>query len=262
MRRSTIAVVAVAISVLTAASSNAYTVLSPGSIVDGQSITNWTAAWWTRFWQAPCGPSPPSCTSIDSATGNIAAAVNNNGPVFFGPTTNGDPAQGHVTINFSVPYGTPILVPVLPFEDLEAASIDGNAPVADREAAATTVVTGWLASVDTASLVASIDGNSVSNLSSYLEQTGYFTAGPTQADSLANFAGVSVGDDLYPIEAAGYWLMIADLSPGQHTIDFGGTSAQFTPASNCCTNFAVGPFAVDVIPTALKIDPCPGATGD
>jgi hypothetical protein len=55
-----------------------------------------------------------------------------------------------------------------------------------------------------------------------------------------------VGDDLFPNAAAGYWLMIDDLSLGQHTIDFGGSSDVFTPASNCCTNFPIGPYGVDV----------------
>jgi hypothetical protein len=239
MRRSTIAAVAVAISALTVPPSNAYTVLPPGSIVDGQSITDWTAAWWSRYWQAPFN-------SIDPSTGNVPATVNNNGPVFFGPTTDGNPTRGNVTINFSLPYGTSLLVPVLPFNDLEAASIDGNALLADRQNAATIVVAGWLGSVDTTNLFASIDGTPVTNVSSYLEQTGYFSAGPTQAGSIAATGGVTVNDDLYPNEAAGYWLMIEGLTPGLHTVQFGGSSVQFTPDANCCTNFPIGPYGVDV----------------
>lgn len=195
--------------------------------------------WWSRYWQYPFA-------LFDHATGSVPATLNNSGPVFYVPTTGGDPTLGHVTISFSVPYGTPILVPVLPFDDLEAASIDGNAPVADREHAASVVVAGWLDSVDTTSLFASIDGTPVSNLSSYLEQTGLFSAGPTQVGSLANSAGVTAGDDLYPNGAAGYWLMIEGLTSGQHTLDFGGSSGPFTPVNNCCTNFQIGPFAVDV----------------
>jgi hypothetical protein len=243
VRQTIYAVVAAGIAALTAPPSLATTVLPPGSSVDGQSIADWTAAWWTRFWQAPS-------TSIDPATGNISAAVNNNGPVFFGPTTNGDPGlitMGPVTIKFSAPYGTPILLPILPFEDLEAASIDPpSVTVADRENAASVVVAGWLGSVDTTSLFASIDGTPVPNPSSYLEQTGLFSAGPTQAGSLAAGAGVAVGDDLYPIDAAGYWLMIEGLTPGEHTVDFSGSSGMFTPDPNCCTNFPIGPFGIDV----------------
>jgi len=219
--------------------SKAATVLAPGSIVAGQSIANWTAGWWTRFWQAPV-------SSIDPATGNVAANVNNNAPVFYGPTTSGDRSLGHVTISFTVPHGRPLLVPLLPFDDLEAASIDGGASLADRESAASIVVAGWLTSVDPASLFATIDGTAVSNPSSYLEETGFFSAGPAQPGSIAASGGVTVGDDLYPNEAAGYWLMIDGLSLGEHTVEFGGSSDVFTPDSNCCTNFPFGPYNVDV----------------
>jgi hypothetical protein len=240
MRRSIFAIAAVSVAALAAPPSNAATtVLPPGSTVAGQSIADWTEGWWTRYWQYPFA-------LIDPTTGNIPATLNNGGPVFYAPTTDGDPSLGHITINFSVPAGRPILVPILPFNDLEAASIDGNAPLADREHAADVVVAGWLTSVNTASLFASIDGTAVTNPGDYLEQTGYFSAGPASPGSLAAVGGVTVGDDLFPNEAAGYWLMIEGLTLGQHTVDFGGMSSAYTPDSNCCTNFQIGPFAIDV----------------
>jgi hypothetical protein len=252
MKNSLCAVAAAGAIALAIPASAATTILPPGSTVAGQSIADWTAGWWTRYWQYPF-------TLIDPATGNVPATLNNSGRVFYVPTTNGDPTLGHVTISFSVPHGTPILVPVLPFDDLEAASIDGNAPVADREHAANVVVTGWLGSVDTTSLFASIDGVPVSNLSSYLEQTGLFSGGPTQVGSIAKTGGVTAGDDLYPNAAAGYWLLIEGLTLGQHTLDFGGSSGAFTPVSNCCTNFQIGPFAVDVTAN-IDVVPEPSST--
>ena len=213
----------------------------PGSTVDGKSISAWTEDWWTRFWQAPY----PS--AIDPNTGNVSAGFDNNGPVFFGPTASGDPTQGHVTINFTAPAGRPILLPIFPFEDLEAASIDPpTATLSDRLHAADVVVAGWLAAVDPNSLFATIDGVSVLNPANYLEETGDFSAGPAQPGSVANISGVAANDDLYPIKAAGYWLMLENLSGGPHTIDFGGDSAQYTPASNCCTPGPVPAFGVDV----------------
>jgi hypothetical protein len=239
--RNNIGAVAVAGAIaLAMPASAATTVLPPGSTVAGQSIANWTAGWWTRYWQYPSA-------LIDPATGNIPSTLNNDGPVFYIPTTNGNPTRGQATINFSVPYGRPILVPILPFNDLEAASIDGNAPLADREHAADVVVAGWLSSVNPASLFASIDGTPVSNPGNYLEQTGYFSAGPTSPSSIAAAGGVTVGDDLFPNKAAGYWLMIEGLTLGQHTVDFGGMSDAYAPVANCCTNGQIGPYAVDVI---------------
>jgi hypothetical protein len=221
----------------------AQTIDPPGLTVDGKSIADWTAAWWTRYWQAPPG-------AIDPNTGNVSANFNNNGPVFFGPTNTGslnpDGSIPHTTIDFSVPAGQPILIPVFPFNDLESAGIDGNAPLAAREHAADVTVAGWLGAVDPTRLFASIDGVPVANLGSYLEQTGYFSAGLVQSGTIGASTGEPVGNDLFPNEAAGYWLMVEDLSGGEHTIDFGGYSAQFTPAANCCTNFPIGPSAPDI----------------
>jgi hypothetical protein len=221
----------------------AYTIYPPDSIVDGQSIADWTAAWWTRLLQYPAA-------LVDPATESVLATLNNDGPVFFARTTSGDPSLGHVNLNFSVPFGRPILVPLIPFIDFEPASIDPpTASLADREHAADVTVAGWVASVDIASLFASIDGVSVPDPGSYLEETGYFSSGATQPDSVAASLGVTVGDDLFPSEAAGYWLMVDGLTLGPHTLDYGGSSAVFTPEPNCCDNSPVGPFAVDVTAT-------------
>jgi len=218
----------------------AYTIYPPDSIVAGQSIADWTAAWWTRVLQYPAA-------LVDPATESVPATLNNNGPVFFAPTTSGDPSLGHVTINFSVPFGRPILVPLIPFIDFEPASIDPpTASLADREHAADVTVAGWLASVDIASLFASIDGVSVPDPSNYLEETGYFSSGATRPDSFAASLGVMVGDDLFPNKAAGYWLMVDGLTLGPHTLDYGGSSEVFTPEPNCCDTSPVGPFTVDV----------------
>ena len=102
MRRSIFAIAAVSVAALAAPPSNAATtVLPPGSTVAGQSIADWTEGWWTRYWQYPFA-------LIDPTTGNIPATLNNGGPVFYAPTTDGDPSLGHITINFSVPAGRPI----------------------------------------------------------------------------------------------------------------------------------------------------------
>jgi len=57
--------------------------------------------------------------------------------------------------------------------------------------------------------------------------------------------GVPAGAELFPSKAAGYWLMIDGLSPGPHTLRFGGSSVAFTPGANCCTNGAFPAFSQD-----------------
>jgi hypothetical protein len=204
----------------------AFVILDPGSTVAGRTIADWSAAWWTWILNAPAAQNP----LLDPS--GAFANVDNNRPVFFLASTSGLEG-GPVTRNFSAPADKPILVPVLTFADIEAASVDPGASFADRSAAANTVIAAWPAHVT--SLSASVDGVPIPNLFSHLEETGLFSAGPTQAGSFAAQLGVAVGDDLSPTKAAGFWLMIEDLGVGQHTISLSGTSNSFSPPQNCCT---------------------------
>ena len=240
MTRRSIGFVLVALGMFFASQpASAYTILAPGSIVAGQSIADWTAAWWTWALQAPAATNP-----LTDSTGAFAN-VNNNGPVFFVAGTSG--TTGPVTRSFEAPVGKPLLVPMINFSDTEAAEIDlPTATLADRENAANVVVAGWLSAVNPASLFASIDGILVANPTQYLEVTGLFSMGPTQVGSLVeSFDPRLVGAELSPTKAAGYWLMIDGLAPGPHTLQFGGSSNAFTPDANCCTTFEIPAFATD-----------------
>src|SRR3954453_22895353 len=55
----------------------AYTILSPGAVIAGKSIADWTAEWWTWAFQAPNNANP-----LNDPDGRFAH-VQNNGPVFF-----------------------------------------------------------------------------------------------------------------------------------------------------------------------------------
>lgn len=245
-------VTAVSLVALYMPDARAYTILGPGDSVAGQSIADWTQAWWTRYWTS-------RTAAIDPATGNIRVGLNNGGPVVFAPTTDGSPGLGQVTIDFSMSVGRALLVPLIPFSDLEAASVDGNAPLADRKQAANIVVAGQLGSVVTSSLFASIDGTAVSDPSSHVEETGLFSAGPAKPHTLPVSQGVAVGDELFPIKAAGYWLMIEGLSIGQHTLQLQAQSVPFTPDPNCCTNFPIGPFSIEVTENISVVPEPPSA---
>ena len=240
---------AIATAAFVAQSASAAFVYAPGSTVAGKSITEWTAAWWTWAIQAPAAQNP-----IADTTGAFAG-MNNGGPVFF--VAGSDGSSSSVTRTFDVPAGRPLLVPMINFFDTETLIYDEYAPLADRQAAANIVVNNWLSSVDTASLFASIDGAVVANPAQYLEVTGLFSMGPTEAGSvLASIpvAPVQVGDVLDPSKSAGYWLMIDGLTPGPHTLHLGGSSNSFTTDSNCCTNgtfpafFQDNTFNVNAVP--------------
>jgi hypothetical protein len=245
-----VALVVLCITVFASSKAAGYTVLAPDSTVAGKSIADWTAAWWTWALQAPAKQNP-----LTDTTGAFAN-VNNNGPVFFIAGTGG-PA-GPVSRSFAIPAGRPVLIPLINFFDTEPAEIfpQPRPTLDDRKNAVDVVVAGWLNAVQPASLFASIDGNPVSNLTQYLEVTGLFSMGPTQADSVIASFGVPVGAELFPTKAAGYWLMIEGLSPGPHTLHFGGSSNAFTPGANCCNTVEIAAFSTD---TTAHIVPEPAA---
>src|SRR3954470_4456879 len=120
------------IGILTWQPANAYTILAPNSIVAGQSIADWTAAWWTWVLQAPVVTNP-----LLDTTGHFAN-VNNNGPVFFIAGSQG----GAVTRSFSVPAGKPVLFPLINTFDVESVPSPDNPKVSlsEREAVANSYI--------------------------------------------------------------------------------------------------------------------------
>jgi hypothetical protein len=201
---------------------NAYTVLSPGAIVAGRSVADWTANWWTWGTQAPFAANP-----LLDTTGAFANQ-NNNAPVFFigGNFT----PNSVITRNFEVPAGRPILLPMINLFDFEPVPpLPQGTSLADRTIAANLVVQAWLSAVDPQSLFASIDGNAVPNPVDHLEVSGIFDIGPVQVGSLLeDFFGVPAGTDAFPAKSGGYWLMIDGLTPGMHELHFGGASADWS----------------------------------
>ncbi|HEY0421090.1 MAG TPA: hypothetical protein VGC80_16365 [Acetobacteraceae bacterium] len=249
---------ALGIMAVTAQPVSAYTILPPSSDIAGRSIAEWTAAWWTWALQAPAATNP-----LTDPTGAFAG-VNNTGPVFFIASTNG--LSGPAVRSFDVPAGKPVLVPLLPFSDLEAVGFSSGTSFAERQAAANATVAQWLGSVNAASLFASVDGSPVANLTEHLEVTDIFSAGPTQPGSYAEAVGIPAGVELSPAKAAGYWLMIADLAPGPHTLRFGGSSNAVASAgipafsSEVTDTVLVGPSA-SVPEPASALLALPGLTG-
>ena len=99
---------------------------------------------------------------------------------------------------------------------------------ADRQRAADLVVGAFLDAVNKSSLFASIDATPVADPTAYLEVTGYFDMGPTQAGSLLEALGVPAGTEAFPTKSGGYWLMIDGLAPGQHELHFGGSAEDWS----------------------------------
>jgi len=187
-----------------------YTVLDPNSSVDGKTISQWTADWWTWAAQSPAGGNNP----LDDQTGAFAHQ-RNGGPVFFLGGTNGITGNGgSAERTFHVSHGTPVLVPMLNFFDtLDPPSVEDQ------------LVSGFLS--DISSVFATIDGHAIADPRGYLETTDFFSMGSAKPNSLINqLAKTALGQDiahtdLSPTKATGFYLMV-EFTPGVHTIDFGG----------------------------------------
>jgi hypothetical protein len=183
---------------------------------DGETLAQWTQQWFTWAWnQTPANQNP-----LLDPTGGFAG-VDNNRPVFFIAGTT-SPTFANVATSadrtFNVPAGKPLLIPMLnTFDTLDSEATEGG------------IMEDFRTSVT--SLFATIDGVSIANPESDLVNTDFFSMGPFQPDSLiANLAmqaGVSIpeGTELDPTLGSGYWLMVSELSPGEHTLTFGGAQS-------------------------------------
>ena len=173
---------------------------------DGKSLAQWTENWFTWAWQAPLNQNP----LLDTTGAN--GSVDNDGPVFFIGGTTGSLTSAERT--FDVPAGKPLLIPLLnAFDTL------------DTESTEEALMDEFRASV--ISLFATIDG---APITSDLVNTDFFSMGETKPGSLIESIGAPVGSELDPTLGSGYWLMVSGLSPGEHTLTFGGAESPWSVA--------------------------------
>jgi hypothetical protein len=198
----------------------AYTIADPNESVLGKTISQWTQDWETWYVQ-----SRTHQNAIDDRTGQFAN-LNNDGPIFF----LGGTAGGDATRTFTVPAGKPLLLPMLNVFD-----------TLDTESNERSFIEHWPSTVT--DVRASIDGTPIADPTRYLETTSdFFSMGsvrpgtvatelfhiaphaPVPAQAAAAQHYLQIGQELNPTLATGYYLMIEGLSPGQHTLEFGGST--------------------------------------
>jgi hypothetical protein len=211
----------------------AVSALPGGSSVGGKSIADYTADWWNWDGSFANGSNP-----FSDKTGAIAND-HQSGPVFFiAGTTSTTP--GAVSRNFSVPNGAYLLVPLLNIVIANGAD-PGFATTAEE--AKLLGDTGF----SPAKMFASLDGIAIPDLASHREDSPNFTLHVLSADSPV---AAPMGDfsDAF---ASGYYLMFAPLSPGVHTLIFGGTSNSFDTPTNV---HLLDPYSVNVTDTITVLD--------
>ena len=178
--------------------------VNPGIVDPGAPYAELTGAWWNWAASFPAATSP-----LLDQTGEFGL-LGDQGDIFFlAGNVGGDTSR---TVN-GVPSGVPIFFPVVnavfisfPGETLEEARATVNDQINN-----------------VSSLFAEIDGMPVIDLRAYRAQSppGGFVFTNLEGSLFWDPDGFPAGD--YPNSAAdGYWLLLEPLSPGSHTISFGG----------------------------------------
>lgn len=214
-------------------------VIPPHAKYGGLSYGDWGGLWWRWAFSIP-----PEQNPVLDATGELGH-VGQSGPVWFLAGTFGGPAERTV----SVPAGKALFFPLINYFWVttcvdEPRTIDGIRPL----------VAPFADAVDPASeLSAEIDGVSVKNLGQYRGESRLFCTGldlfgvVTVEDLLASgFCAEGVdydpncsdlpnpeehygpADGFGPAMSDGYWLMLAPLSVGEHTIHFAAMSGDLS----------------------------------
>jgi hypothetical protein len=186
-------------------------VLPPGSAPHGRTYGYWAAAWWTWALQFPLEQNP-----ITDPTGAYGSA-GQKGPVWFLAGTFDGPAERSI----KVPAGKRIFFPLFNVFNDYSCPVPDNQP-APGQTLEEFLTEGAEAISDMATeLFAEVDGVPIQNLWDYRAHSDMemFTKHP----SLLAFDPCLM-DGPQPAVAAGYWLMLAPLTRGQHTIRFGSTA--------------------------------------
>jgi len=196
-------------------------ILPPGSASHGHTYSEWSAQQWQWLYSLPVDAHPLFDTA-DCSAGQV-------GHVWFlgGTFTTVSPEPGVVigtaTRDCTVPVGTALFFPII---DAECATAEGNGTTdAELSACAKDIIDH---AVD---LSCEIDGVAVQNLPAFRAQSPLFTWGPLPENNVfqdpVNFPAGTTS----PSVSDGYFVMVAPLSRGSHTMHFKG-SVVFTQAQD------------------------------
>jgi hypothetical protein len=211
---------------LTASAQAEINILPGGSTVAGKSIGDWTTDWWKWALGIPAPGDP-----LGDTTG-ADAQTNQSGPVFYLAGSIGD--SGPVTRTFTVPADKYLLFPLINWVGYGGAD-PGYTSVKQEITAITT------GTIDPAKLVATIDGTAVPNLASHREAFSGDAFALPLVDNNSFGHPAATYPDAY---ADGYWIMLAPLGSGTHTLRYGGTSDPFVGLPG--SNVTIDSFTVDV----------------
>jgi hypothetical protein len=181
----------------------------------GRSYAEWAARWWQWAFSLPVDQSPFFDENGSCANG----ASGQSGSVWF--LTGVINVSGTATRDCTVPTGKALFFPILNFE---CSVLEGNGTTEEELRACARPV------MDTATgLLVEVDGVPLQELSSYRVQSPLFTYGPLPPNSVLEFFGVpgAVAGATSLAVDDGYYLMLAPLPQGAHTIRIRGALPAF-----------------------------------
>ena len=191
-------------------------VVSPNDLYAGMTYGDWSAVWWQYVIQTPNAGttlfSDDSSGPYDCSQGQTPTSA----PVFF--LVGGGMQYKAATRTCTVPKGKAIFFPIINSEcsTLEPAPFYGA-----NEFALRTCVSTYTNAVN--SLRVTVDGVPLGNLRLARAQSPVYTF--TSVDSAGILGVQGTGSSV----SDGYWVLLAPLSPGKHTIHF-EAAAPVTPA--------------------------------
>lgn len=192
-------------------------VLPPNSHPFGKTYSEWSAEHWKWTYSLPADAHPLTDTADVSA--------GQSGPVWFLGGTwaatedlNGN-LIGIVNRTVTIPPGKGLFMPIV---DVESSTIEGNG-ASDAELRASAIYFADHA----VGLSFSVDGTPLQNIDQFRVQSPLFTFGPLPENDLLGLPAGSTS----PAVSDGYFVMLAPLSAGSHTIHFTGAFV-FTQAAD------------------------------
>jgi hypothetical protein len=194
-------------------------VIPPQASPQGQTYGEWSAAWWQWVASVPADHNPVlDQTGADAAQGQ-------SGSVWFLAGVFGSPGTAERTI--TIPPGKALFFPLINFVWISTGPSDPQTAEGIREI----IQPGADAVTD---LACELDGVSLKNLAAYRTESPLFDVTLPAGDIFG------AGPATYgPSMDQGYYLMLAPLSAGQHTLHFKGSMPATIPPYWT-------PFSVDV----------------
>jgi hypothetical protein len=226
----TCAVIGIMLAMSPAAQAAGSTVLDPGSTQFGKTYAQWSAAWWQWALSIPVH-APPFSTTVNHPLVDLKGpqcGEGQSGPVWYlggAFFQSGTPSQTTITRNCSVPSSKALFFPPL---NIECSVLEGaaNGCPGNTEAQLRADIAPAIAGA--ANLAADLDGNSIPIGPSFRTKSPVFSFSLPPDDILSFIGEGPFQPGTYsPAVGDGYYVMLAPLSAGSHTVHFHGEITSF-----------------------------------